>query len=97
MSVMHNRSKKQAYFAMKYRRIRKRRGHKKAIIAIARMMMVSLYHMIKNKKPFTPCDYEELMNPQKHPEKVVLNDANVFEYLKSQGYDITSLVISNDN
>ena len=31
-------SKKQPYFAIKYGRIKKRRGHKKAIIAIARMM-----------------------------------------------------------
>ena len=89
--------KKQPYFAIKYRRIKKRRGHKKAIIAIARMMMVCIYHMVKDKKPFTPCDYEEFMNPQKQPQKVVLNDANVFEYLKSQGYDTSSLVKCSDN
>ena len=47
-----------------YGRIKKRRGHKKAIIAIARMMMVCIYHMVSEKKPFTPTDYEELMNPQ---------------------------------
>ena len=37
------------------------------------------------------------MDPQKHPQKVVLNDANVFEYLKAQGYDTSSLVKCNDN
>lgn len=89
--------KKQPYFAIKYRRIKYRRGHKKAIIAIARMMMVCIYHMVKDKKTFTPCDYKELMDPNDHPHKVVLNDANVFEYLKTQGYDISSLVKSNDN
>lgn len=89
--------KKEPYFAVKYRKIKHRRGHKKAIIAIARMMMVCIYHMVKNKKPFTPCDYEELMDPQKHPEKVVLNDANVFKYLQEQGYDTSSLVKCNDN
>ena len=47
-----------------YGRIKKRRGHKKAIIAIARMMMVCIFHMVSEKKPFTPTDYEELMNPQ---------------------------------
>ena len=47
-------SKKQPYFAIKYGRIKKRRGHKKAIIAIARMMMVCIYHMVSEKKPFTP-------------------------------------------
>ena len=89
--------KKNPYFAIKYRRIKSRRGHKKALIAIARMMMVSIYHMVKDLKPFCPSDYEELMDPQKHPQKVVLNDANVFDYLKNQGYDISSLVKCNDN
>ena len=79
--------KKNPYFAIKYRRIKSRRGHKKAIIAIARMMMVSIYHMVKDKQPFSPCDYEELLNPQEHPQRVVLNDANVFDYLNAQGYD----------
>ena len=46
-------SKKQPYFAIKYGRIQKRRGHKKAIIAIARMMMICIYHMVSEKKPFT--------------------------------------------
>ena len=33
------------YFKIKYNRIKKRRGNKKAIIAIARMLLVSIYHM----------------------------------------------------
>lgn len=77
-------SKKQPYFAIKYRR-KKRRGHKKAIIAIARMMMICIYHMVSEKKPFTPTDYEELMNPQNHVACVVLNENNVFAYLESLG------------
>ncbi len=87
--------KKDPYFAIKYRRIKSRRGHKKAIIAIARMMMVSIYHMVKGKKPFSPCDYEEFLDPHKHTQRVVLNDANVFEYLRAQGYDTSSLVKCN--
>ena len=90
-------SKKQPYFAIKYGRIKKRRGHKKAIIAIARMMMVCIYHMVSEKKPFTPTDYEELMNPQNHVERVVLNENNVFAYLESLGYDSSKLVKRNDN
>ena len=85
------------YFAIKYGRIKKRRGHKKAIIAIARMMMVCIYHMVSEKKPFTPTDYEELMNPQNHVERVVLNENNVFAYLESLGYDSSKLVKRNDN
>ena len=45
-------NKKQPYFAIKYGRIKKRRGHKKAIIAVARMMMVCIYHMVSEQKPF---------------------------------------------
>ena len=32
----------------RYLRIKKRRGHKKAIIAIARMLLTALYHILKN-------------------------------------------------
>ena len=91
------RSRKQPYFAVKYNAIKKRRGHKKAIIAIARMMMVCIYHMVSEKKPFTPTDYEELMEPQNHVERVVLNEDNVFAYLETLGYDTSQLVKCNDN
>jgi transposase len=90
-------SKKQPYFAIKYGRIKKRRGHKKAIIAIARMMMVCIYHMVSEKKPFTPTDYEEWMDPQNHMERVVLNENNVFVYLESLGCDSSKLVKRNNN
>ena len=90
-------SKKQPYFAIKYGRIKKRRGHKKAIIAIARMMIVCIYHMVSEEKPFTPTDYEELMSPKKQAERVILNENNVFSYLESLGYDSSKLVKRNDN
>ena len=90
-------NKKQPYFAIKYGRIKKRRGHKKAIIAIARMMMVCIYHMVSEKKPFSPTDYEELMDPRNHVERVVLNEDNVFAYLESLGYDSSKLVKRNDS
>ena len=32
----------------RYLRLKKRRGHKKAIVAIARMLLTALYHMLKN-------------------------------------------------
>lgn len=90
-------SKKQPYFAIKYGRIKKRRGHKKAIIAIARMMMICIYHMISAKQPFNPTDYEELMDPHYSTSKATLNDENVFAYLEAQGYDLSLLVKRNDN
>lgn len=89
-------SKKQPYFAIKYRRIKKRRGHKKAIIAIARMMMVCIYHMVSEKKAFNPTDYEELMEPHNHTERVLLNETSAIAFLAAQGYDTSGLVKCND-
>jgi len=59
-------SKKQPYFAVKYGCIKKHCSHKKAIIAIARIMMVCIYHMVSEKKSFNPTDYEELMESRNH-------------------------------
>lgn len=89
--------KKQPYFSIKYSKIRKRRGHKKAIIAVARMMMVCLYHIVRDKKAFSPNDYDELVNPEEQPKKVVLNEAIVFEFLAQHGYDTTVLVKCNES
>ncbi len=54
--------KKNTYFRTKYDRIKKRRGHKRAIIAVARMLLTCLYHMFLKKEAFQPSDihYEEL-------------------------------------
>jgi hypothetical protein len=90
-------SKKQPYFAIEYGRIKKRRGHKKAIIAIARMMMVCIYHMVSEKQSFNPTDYAELIEPHFNQPKVTLNNTNVFAYLEVQGHDISLLVKCNDN
>jgi transposase len=83
---------KDGCFTIKYNRIKKRRGHKRALIAIARMMLISIYHMIKDGETFNPYDYEELMNPKpsKAPEPVYTVDTAI-EYLKSQGVDLAAL------
>ena len=61
------------------------------------MMMVCIYHMVSERNLFTPTDYEELMDPQNHVERVILNENNVFAYLESLGYDSSKLVKRNDN
>jgi len=40
------------YFAYKYQALTKRRGKKRAVIAIARMLITSIYHMLKDRVPF---------------------------------------------
>ena len=84
------RSKKEPYFAIKYQRIAKRRGKKKAIIAIARMMLTSIYHMLTDNEDFHPDDYEAIVNPPKQ-KPVVLNLSNTLQFLREQGADEATL------
>lgn len=80
--------KKCPYFKNKYDKIKKRRGHKRAIVAIARMMVVCIYNMFKEMKDFHPSDYEEMMNP--NPPKPRKQDIqSALELLKSAGYEVT--------
>ena len=51
-----SKSKKNPYFAHKYENIKKRRGHKKAIIAIAHKMVCSIYAMLSKDEDFMPSD-----------------------------------------
>ena len=45
-------SEKHPEIRNRYLRIKKRRGHKKAIIAIARMLLTALYNMLKKKEAY---------------------------------------------
>jgi len=45
-------SEKHPEIRNRYLRIKKRRGHKKAIIAVARMLLTAIYNMLKNKEPY---------------------------------------------
>ena len=84
-------SNSEPYFAIKYHRIKKRRGHKKAIIAIARMLLTSIYHMILTGESFNPSDY--LISKNVKPSKSVFTPESAFSYLQSLGYDTSILTI----
>jgi hypothetical protein len=74
----------------KYQRLKARRGHKKAIIAIARMMLTCIYHMLQTGKTFNPSDYDEFKNPK--PKRVpALTDEIAIAHLAAQGYDVSAL------
>lgn len=53
------------YYKIKYERIRKRRGKKRAIIAIARMILTAIYQMFVTGEVFNPCDLYKIDIPQK--------------------------------
>lgn len=46
-------SKKYSEIKNRYRRIKARRGHKKAVIAICRMLLTAIWHMLTDLKPYT--------------------------------------------
>ena len=52
-------SKKHPEIRNRYLRLKKRRGHKKAIIAIARMLLTALYHMLKNGENYNAELYQK--------------------------------------
>ena len=52
------------YYKIKYERICKRRGKKRAIIAIARMILTAVYHMLTTGEAFNPCDLYKIDMPQ---------------------------------
>jgi transposase len=41
-----------SYFQSKFRRLKQRRGHKRALVAIAHAMLVAIYYMIKKGDPY---------------------------------------------
>ena len=57
------------YYRIKYERIFKRRGKKRAIIAIARMILTAIYHMFVTGEEFNPSDLYKIDMPQEMLEK----------------------------
>lgn len=81
-------SNSEPYYKIKYERIKKRRGHKKAIIAIARMILVAIYHILLTGETFNPSDIEEIHNPKSSKNKVLTTEL-ALTFLQKQGYDIS--------
>lgn len=84
-------SRKQPYFADKYQRLRKRCGHKKAIIAIARMMLTCIYHMVKTGEAFNPSDLQAASKQKPAAKKQPLTEETAIAFLAARGYDVSDL------
>ena len=78
------------YFRNKYSNIKKRRGHKKAIIAIARKLLVAIYHMILTGEIFNPSDYEETTNSKPSKNKNISKE-EALAVLQNLGFDVSSI------
>jgi transposase len=53
------RSEKHPEIGNRYAKLKKRRGHKKAIIAICRMLLTAIYAILKNSEAYDPSRYRD--------------------------------------
>lgn len=70
----------------RYLAIKKRRGHKKAIIAIARMLLTAIYNILKKDEPYNAELYRQADKPPVH--RTVSVDEAIY-ILQRQGYIVT--------
>lgn len=78
------------YFAKRYRRIKARRGHKRAVVAVARMMLACIYRTLSNGVKFDPTD-REVEGDARDGHAARDCAARAIELLAALGYDISSL------
>ena len=76
-------SKKHPEFTTRYKRIKARRGHKKAIIAICRMILTAIWHILSDLKPYTP---EGFLEHRPRNESKVLTTSQALNLLRQRGY-----------
>ena len=78
-------SRKHPEITNRYRRIKARRGHKKAVIAICRMLLTAIWHILTDLKPYTP---EGFLEQRPVNESKVLTTSQALNLLKQRGYII---------
>ena len=79
------RSEKYLEHRNKYLQLKKRRGHKKAIIAIARRLLVAIYHILKKDEQYDPTlyHYQEVVASNK---KLSIQEA--VHFAKNHGFQV---------
>ena len=83
-------SDKSPYYKQKYERIMKRRGKKRAIIAIARMILTAIYQILSTGEVWNPTDLYKIDMPEplkekqkekaiKQAKKLLISEGIIFE------------------
>ena len=67
----------------RYRRVKARRGHKKAIIAICRMLLTAIWNILSKLEPYSAAGYLE---DKLTEHSVVITKAQGLELLRKRGY-----------
>ena len=84
------RDKSCPYIKARYESLKRRRGHKKAIIAIAILLLTSIYHILLTGEVFDYQRFENLMNRNFKSYKNIQNTPEeMISYLTNLGYNIT--------
>ena len=78
VEVSHNavRDKSNPYYADKFNKLSKRRGKKRATIAIARKILVAIYHMLSTGEVWNPKDLASMETTTKDRIKYTKNNFN---------------------
>ena len=78
-----------SYYSQKYEQIYKRRGKKRAIIAIARMILTAIFSMMSTGEVWNPCDLYKIDMPQELKEKQNAKAIKqAVRFLESQGLSV---------
>ncbi len=77
------RSEKHPEMRNKYLHLRKRRGHKKAIIAISHRLLVAIYHILLRNETYNPELYKQIDVPTKK-----LSVQAAIEYAQKHGFNV---------
>ena len=78
------------YIKARYESLKRRRGHNKVIIAIARLLLTSIYHILLNGEVFDYKRFENLMNKNFKSHKNIQNTPEeMISYSTNLGYNIT--------
>lgn len=73
--------KESCYYQIKYQKLSKRRGKKRSIIAISRMILTAIYHMLSTGEVWNPTDIDQVDMPEqlvnKRKELAIKNAKNL--------------------
>ena len=79
-----------SYYRLKYEQISKRRGKKRAIIAIARMILTAIYQMMTTGEAWNPTDLFKVDMPESLKEKQLAKAVRqAAKFLQKQGLTVS--------
>lgn len=88
------RSDKHPEFKERYRRLKARRGHKKAIIAICRMLLTAIRNILSKLEPYSPNGY---LLDKLTEHSVVISKAEGLTLLRKRGYIFKDEAVSSSS